>query len=71
MRSIIIKKLFFNDDYKIEIIGNLIKEDNNVKMVQYNVRNKKNFVTILSIKGTSYNIDIYLKILYMNNRISI
>ena len=46
------KKLFFNDDYKIEIIGNLIKEDNNVKMVQYNVRNKKNYVTILSIKGT-------------------
>ena len=54
------KKLFFNDDYNIEIIGNLIKEDNNVKMVQYNVRNKKNYVTILSIKGTSYNMDIYL-----------
>ena len=54
------KKLFFNDDYNIEIIGNLIKEENNVKMVQYNVKNKKNYVTILSIKGTSYNMDIYL-----------
>ena len=29
-------------------------------MVQYNVRNRKNYVTILAIKGTSYNIDIYL-----------
>ena len=54
------KQLFFNDDYEINVRGNLIKEDNIVKMVQYNVRNKKNYVTILSIKGTSYNRDIYI-----------
>ena len=55
------RRLFFNDnDYTIDVKGNLINETNSVKMVQYNVRNKKNYVTILSIKGTSYNIDIYL-----------
>ena len=58
------KKLFFGDDYQIEVMGNLIKEENkdekSVKMIQYNVRNDKNFITILSIKGTSYNRDIYL-----------
>ena len=55
------RRLFFNDeDYTIEVKGNLINKKNNVKMVQYNVRNKKNYVTILSIKGTSYNMDIYL-----------
>ena len=54
------KQLFFNDDYKIEVIGNLTNEDDSVKMIQYNVRNKKNFITILAIKGTSYNKDIYL-----------
>ena len=55
------RRLFFNDiDYTIDVKGNLINESNSVKMVQYNVRNKKNYVTILSIKGTSYNIDIYL-----------
>ena len=55
------KKLFFNDDdYTIEIFGNLIQEDKSVKMIQYNVRNKKNYVTIFSVKGTSYNKDIYL-----------
>ena len=56
------RKLFFDNDYTIDIYGNLIKEEenNNVKMVQYNVRNKKNYITILSIKGTSYNKDIYL-----------
>ena len=55
------RRLFFNDDdYKIEVKGNIVKENNTVKMVQYNVRNKKNYVTILAIKGTSYNIDIFL-----------
>ena len=55
------KKFFINDDFTIEVIGNLIKKENTVKMVQYNVRNKNNYATILSIKGTSYNMDIYLK----------
>ena len=55
------RRLFFNDtDYTIEVKGNLIKKTDTVKMVQYNVRNRKNYVTILAIKGTSYNIDIYL-----------
>ena len=54
------KKLFFDDDYKIDVIGNLVNKNNTVKMVQYNVRNKKNYITILAIKGTSYNIDIYV-----------
>ena len=58
------KKLFFSDDYDINIIGNLIKENNTVKMIQYNVINKgkkkDNDITILSIKGTSYKKDIFL-----------
>ena len=54
------KKLFFDNDYIIEVFGNLIKKENTVKMIQYNVSNKKNYVTILSIKGTSYNMDIFL-----------
>ena len=54
------KKIFFDDDYEIDIYGNLIEKENTVKMVQYNVKNQKNSVTILSIKGTSYNTDIYL-----------
>ena len=54
------KNLFFSEDYKINVIGNLINQKNTVKMVQYNVKNSKNEITILSIKGTSYNRDIYL-----------
>ena len=54
------KKIFFDDNYEIDIFENLIKKDNTVKMVQYNVKNAKNSVTILSIKGTSYNTDIYI-----------
>ena len=54
------KNLFFDEDYEIDIIGNLIKKENTVKMIQYNVKNKKNYLTILAIKGTSYNTDIYL-----------
>ena len=53
-------KLFFDDDYEIKVIGNLIKKKDTVKMIQYNVKNKKNYVTILAIKGTTYNQDIYL-----------
>lgn len=56
------KKLFFSDDYEIKVIGNLtdLHSKHGVKMIQYNVRNIRNNVTILSIKGTSYKRDIYL-----------
>ena len=55
------RNLFFNDDdYEIKVVGNLIQKENTVKMIQYNVKNKKNYLTILSIKGTTYNTDIYL-----------
>ncbi len=55
------KKLFFNeDDYDIRVGENLIKKQNTVKMIQYDVIHKNKYITILSIKGTSYNIDIYL-----------
>ena len=56
------RKLFFDDDYVIDIRGNLIKKDKHdtVTMVQYNVKNKKDYLTILAIKGTSYSTDIYL-----------
>ena len=58
------RKLFLSDDYKIEYKGNLIKKEitreKGVKMVQYNVKNNKNEITILSIKGTSYKKDKYL-----------
>ena len=53
-------KLFFDDDYVINTRGNLVKEKNTVKMVQYNIKNKKNYITILSIKGTSLTTDIYI-----------
>lgn len=54
------RNLFFDEDYEIEIKGNLIEKDDTVKMIQYDVKNKKNYLTILAIKGTSYNTDIYL-----------
>ena len=56
------KELFFDNDYQINIKGNLIKSNNSesVKMIQYNVKNSKDEVTILSIKGTSNKKDIYL-----------
>ena len=55
------RNLFFNDDdYDIKVRGNLIEKENTVKMIQYNVKIKTNYLTILSIKGTSYNTDIYL-----------
>ena len=58
-------KLFYNDDYKIEMIGNLINNTKRgdkkmSKMIQYKIKNKKNEITILSIKGTSFRRDIYL-----------
>ena len=54
------RKLFFDNDYEINVRGNLINKNNTVKMVQYNVKYKENHITILAIKGTSYNTDIYL-----------
>jgi len=54
------KNLFFDEDIEIDVIGNLVKRNDTVKMIQYNVKNKKNYLTILSIKGTSYNTDIYI-----------
>ena len=58
-------KLFYNDDYKIEKIGNLINNTKRggkkmSKMIQYKVKNKRSEITILSIKGTSFRRDIYL-----------
>ena len=53
--------LFFNEDYEIDIIGNLTnKNKNGATMIQYNVKNKKNYVTILSIKGTSLSKDFFM-----------
>ena len=53
--------LFFDEDYEIDIIGDLTdKTKNGATMIQYNVRNKKNYVTILSIKGTSLSKDFYI-----------
>jgi len=57
------RELFFDDTYKIEVKENLIETkigEDNVKMVQYNVKNSMNQVTILSIKGTSNKKDIYM-----------
>ena len=58
-------KLFYNDDYEIETIGNLINNTKRggkkmSKMIYYKVKNKRNEITILSIKGTSFRRDIYL-----------
>ena len=62
----IYKSLFFNKDYNIKVMGNLIEEEKTVKMIQYNVKindnYNANYVTILSIKGTSYNKDMLLDI---------
>ena len=57
------RELFFDDSYKIEVKGDLIETEigqDNVKMVQYNVKNSVNEVTILSIKGTSNKKDVYM-----------
>ena len=54
--------LFYSDDYEITVLGNLINKSESVKMIQYNVVNKvtDTELTILSIKGTTFNKDIYL-----------
>ena len=53
-------KLFFDEDYEINVRGNLVNKKDSVTMVQYNVKNKKDYLTILSIKGTSISLDLYL-----------
>ena len=64
--SLQIKKyrgLFFDDSYEIEVKGNLVEPkegEDSVKMIQYNVKNSLNEVTILSIKGTTNKKDIYM-----------
>ena len=57
------RKLFFDDSYKIDNIRNLINNkdrENSVKMIQYNVKNDYDEVTILSIKGPSVKKDLYI-----------
>ena len=56
------KKIFFDKNYIIKPIGNLINESEGVKMVRYDVQNEKENinVTILSIKGTSHKKDLYM-----------
>ena len=56
------RKMFFDETYDINIIGNLIKEKGTFKMVQYNLKNsEKNIsITIFSIKGTSHRKDLYM-----------
>ena len=41
------RRLFFDDDYRIEVKGNLVKATDSVKMIQYNVRTPQNEVIIL------------------------
>ena len=53
-------KLFFDEDYDVEVIGNLVENKNSVTMIQYNVKNKRNYLTILAIKGTSLSEDMYI-----------
>jgi hypothetical protein len=56
------RRLFYDEDYDIHVLGNLINETDSVKMIAYNVINKDKDIelTILSIKGTTFNKDIYL-----------
>ena len=56
------KELFFDDTYTIEVRSLVGPKDgqDSVKMVQYNVKNSVNEVTILSIKGTSNKKDVYM-----------
>ena len=60
------RNIFFKDsEYEITLKRSLIKDKEKkktVKMIQYNLESPSNNVTILSIKGTSYNSDIYLDI---------
>ena len=59
------RDFFFDDTYKIDKIKSLINgtEGETVKMIQYNVRkrtDKENYITILSIKGTTNKKDAFI-----------
>ena len=58
------RKLFFDSNVEIKVIGNLINSSNNnedrVKMIQYDVKKGDKEITILSIKGTSNKKDLFL-----------
>jgi len=60
------KKMFFNDNYKIKVVGNIIEKNSakdQVKMIQYDMETpSSDKITILSIKGTSNKKDVYLDI---------
>jgi len=58
------RNIFLNDnEYNITLIKNLIEDKKTVKMIRYDLEIPNNdSVTILSIKGTSYNTDVYLDI---------
>lgn len=60
------KNLFYSEDYEIKNYGDLVKhfskDNSTVRMIHYNVKNKKEELTILSIKGTSYKKDIFIDI---------
>ena len=62
LQTVKYRQLFFSEDYEITVLGNLIKKNESVKMIQYNIVNKvtDTQLTILSIKGTTFNKDIYL-----------
>ena len=62
LQTVKYRQLFYSEDYEITVLGNLIKKSESVKMIQYNVVNKvtDTQLTILSIKGTTFNKDIYL-----------
>ena len=59
------RDFFFDDTYKIDEIKSLINgtDGETVKMIQYNVRkrtDKENYITILSIKGTTNKKDAFI-----------
>ena len=62
LQTVKYRQLFYSEDYEITVLGNLINKSESVKMIQYNVVNKvtDTELTILSIKGTTFNKDIYL-----------
>ena len=57
------RNLFFDDDnYEIDVKGLITKENSNVKMIQYDVKNLKNEITILSIRGTFVSKDAFMDV---------
>ena len=57
------RNLFFDDDiYEINVTGLITKKNSNVKMVKYDVKNLKNEITILSIRGTFVSKDAFMDV---------